>query len=90
MLKIFVKIASVDMYGFNGRDFHPTPDMVGQLVRVIEMETFSTYGGSETYQVFSGFIVDANGDDTDVQVQLIDFELESKHGIPVLYGQEVN
>lgn len=39
MLNIFVRIAKVDMDGYNGRDYHPTKDMEGSLVRITNMDT---------------------------------------------------
>jgi hypothetical protein len=39
MMKLFVRIAMVDMNGYNGREHHPTREMEGSFVRVTGVET---------------------------------------------------
>jgi hypothetical protein len=91
MLKIIVQIKSVDMNGFCGRDYHPTPDMTEMFARITDMETIhdSDDNGKTEYQLFHAILVDANGDDIPgeaAKIQLIDHEIESEENIPVLYG----
>jgi hypothetical protein len=83
MLKMYVRIAHVDMEGFNGREHPPTADMVGSFVRVTGMETVPD---DQPYQVFEGIVVDANGEDIEGgEVELIDYEIESFEGMPVMF-----
>lgn len=80
MMKLFVRIALVDMNGYNGREHHPTREMEGSFVRVTNVDTVPaeelSEGTVESYQVFCGVLVDANGDDLPGgEVELIDHEL---------------
>jgi hypothetical protein len=95
MLDIFVRIKSVDMDGYNGRDNHPTKEMEGLFVRITNMDTIpegtanEDMEGDPSYQVFSGIVVDANGEDVeDGEITLIDYEIETLNNIPVLFGRK--
>lgn len=37
MKTLWVRIGSVDMFGYNGRDLHPTEEMEGQIGRVAKV-----------------------------------------------------
>jgi hypothetical protein len=93
MLNIIVRIQNVDMNGFCGRDHHPTKEMEGCFVRITNMETIpegtdnEDMKGDPAYLVFSGILLDANGEDMeDGEVELIDHEIESLEDMPVLFS----
>ena len=45
---MYLKVKRVDMYGFLGRDRHPTPALEGQIVRPVKMDLiYFNEGGSE-------------------------------------------
>jgi hypothetical protein len=104
MLNIIVRIETVDMEGFVGREHHPTSDMVGCFVRITNMDTIPPVADEErsrpdfdtrdregydtTYQIFTGILLDANGHDIKGgEVELIDHEIQSHEGIPVLFSE---
>jgi hypothetical protein len=72
-----VRVAVVDMYGFNGRDLHPQPSDVGAVGRVIDVEVcgddeeeFDENEGFVCYTVALGV--------NDIRVlEMIQFELEA-------------
>ena len=40
MMKLVVRVKSVDMHSMCGRDHHPEPDMVGQLAHIDNVTTY--------------------------------------------------
>jgi hypothetical protein len=38
-MKMIMRIATVDMDGYNGREHHPTKEMEGRFVRITNMDT---------------------------------------------------
>lgn len=90
MLKIFVRIHTVDMNAWTGRDHHPTREMQGRYVRVTNLDTVPDQDDDQdlSYQVFHGIVVDEGGHDVDGgEVELLDHEIESYEGVPVLFGE---
>jgi hypothetical protein len=118
MLNIIVRIKTVDMDGYTGRDYHPTKEMEGRFVRIYNVDTipppshpfdhhgighvgltmllnerpdFDTRdreGYDAAFQIFSGILVDANGEDVEGgEVELIDHEIESVDDMPVLFSE---
>lgn len=75
-LDITLRIVSVDMFGFQGREFHPTKEMEGKEVTVVEMrrvdldsdEGFTTLQGDT--QMFLCVSEELG------TVELFDFEVE--------------
>lgn len=88
-MNIIVKIESVDMNGFCGRDNHPQPAMVGRFVRIVELNTypFETSDDPEynEWHILTGFLLDDNGENTDIKVDLVDDELMSEQDTLVLF-----
>jgi hypothetical protein len=75
MLRIFVRIGTIDMYGFLGRDLHPLASdagKVGQLVK-LEQDAPEPY---EAMGVAPVSIVTVKLDDGRL-VELVDFEIAS-------------
>jgi hypothetical protein len=93
MLDIFVRINKVDRNVCIGREHPPTPDMEGSYVRVLVMEEVPgldemwKYDAAAPYQLFTGIIVDTNGDDVEGgEVELVDSEIDAYCNMPQLFG----
>ena len=93
MLDIFMRIKTVDLHRVIGREYPPTQEMEGRFVRITNMDTVPdrngmwAYDAAEPYQLFSGILVDANGEDVEGgEVELLDHELDSYENMPVLFG----
>lgn len=71
-MKMYITIASVDHNGYNGRDHHPTNDMIGLQVLVEKMWRENAEDDDQyAYYVFEGTLEDGR------RVQLIDHEIKT-------------
>jgi len=95
MLDIFMRIKTVDRDVVTGREHPPSTEMEGRFVRITNMDTVPDgdgmwkYDSHRPYQIFSGILVDSNGEDLEGgEVELIDHELESLDNMPVLFSRK--
>jgi len=93
MLDIFMRIKTVDIDSVYGREHPPSPEMEGKFVRITNMDTVPDgdgmwkYDSHRPYQIFSGILVDSNGEDLEGgEVELIDHEIDSYENMPLIFS----